>query len=244
MRTFGVVGAGVMGSGIAQVAAIGGYRTFCVDVDPVAVDRARQSTISGRYGMARAVELGKLTSQEADAAAARLEFGTDLDALAGCAVIVEATFEQFDTKVDVFRLLDQLASPDAILASNTSGFSIAAIAAATARPERVIGWHWASPPPVMKLAEIIRGPRTADRVVDGVVAMASAFGKNPIVVNDTLMVWGFVANRAFGALRRECGRIVAEGIATPEQVDQLLVDCFRWPVGPFALERGATSGWK
>lgn len=243
MAVFGVVGAGVMGSGIAQVAAIGGYDVRCVDIDPAAAERARESTRSGRYGLGRAVALGKLSPAEAEAAAGRLSFGADVEVLAEADVVVEAAYENFEVKVELFGRLDQLSRPDAILASNTSGFSIAAIAAATAHPERVVGWHWASPPPVMKFAEIVRGPRTAEHVVDAVVEMARAFGKNPVVINDSHLVWGFVANRAMGALRRECERIVAEGVATEDQIDQLLVDCFRWPAGPFGVRRGAMSGW-
>jgi 3-hydroxybutyryl-CoA dehydrogenase len=241
--TFGVVGAGVMGGGIAQVAAIGGYDTICVDIDPAAVERARKSTRTGRYGLDRAVEIGKLTAEQAEAAAAHLTYGTDLKLLAGCEVIVEAITERFDVKAVVFKQLDEISRPDAILATNTSGFSVEAIAAVTAHPERVVGWHWASPAPVMRFAEVVRAPGTDARIVDEVVAIARALGKNPIVVNDSHMVWGFVANRALGALRRECERIVAEGVATDDQVDQLLVDCFRWPVGPFTLRRGAQSGW-
>jgi 3-hydroxybutyryl-CoA dehydrogenase/3-hydroxyacyl-CoA dehydrogenase len=173
----------------------------------------------------------------------RLRFVSELGDLAGCGVVVEAVTERFDVKVDIFRRLDAILPPDAVLATNTSGFSVEAIAAATSHPERVIGWHWASPPPVMRFAEIVRAPKTDPRVVEEVVGLALAFGKRPVVVNDSHLVWGFVVNRALGALRRECERIVAEGVATEDQVDQLLVDCFRWPVGPFALRRGALTGW-
>jgi 3-hydroxyacyl-CoA dehydrogenase len=137
-----------------------------------------------------------------------------------------------------------VAKPTAILASNTSGFSIAALGAATGRPERVVGWHWASPPPVMKFAEIVAADATSDATIETVVEVARACGKNPVVVKDNAMAWGFVANRVYFAMIREAQRVVDDGVATREQVNQLMVDCFRWPVGPFAMVAGATSGWK
>ncbi len=143
----------------------------------------------------------------------------------------------------VFRDLDAAAPPTTILASNTSGFPIAAMAAATDRPDLVIGWHWASPAVVMKFAEIVRTRSTADTTVETVVAVATACGKNPIVINDVSTSWGFVANRIYGAMLAEATRVIAEGVATQEQVDQLMVDCFRWPTGPYGMVAGAGSGW-
>jgi 3-hydroxybutyryl-CoA dehydrogenase len=178
------------------------------------------------------------------AALARLTFSDSLAMAASADLIVECVPERLDLKIKLFRELDRLAKPTAILASNTSGFPIAALAAATDRPERVIGWHWASPPPVMRFAEIVAAHHTSQTTIDAVVEVARACGKNPVVVKDTAMAWGFVANRVYFAMIREAERVVAEGIATREQVNQLMVDCFRWPVGPFAMVEGATSGWK
>ena len=118
------------------------------------------------------------------------------------------------------------------------------MAGATGRPERVIGWHWASPAYVMRLAEIVASAATAPEVTETVVAVAGRCGKNPVVVKDNAMAWGFVANRIYFAMLREASRVVEEGVATQEQVNQLMVDCYRWPVGPFAMVKGATSGWK
>ena len=151
---------------------------------------------------------------------------------------------RLDVKLRVFRDLDRAAPAGAILASNTSGFPIAAMAGATTRPERVIGWHWASPAFVMRFAEIVVTNDTAAAVQAAVCEVASRCGKNPIVVKDQPMAWGFVANRVYGAMLREAARVVEEGVATHEQVNQLMVDCFRWPVGPFAMEKGASSGWR
>jgi 3-hydroxyacyl-CoA dehydrogenase len=242
--TVGVVGAGVMGSGIAQAIATAGMRTRCYDPSADALDRARESVRTGRYGLERGVERGKLSQEQADATLARLEFGDALEAVADSDLIVECVPEQLALKVKTFRELDRLAPDSAILASNTSGFPIAALAAATDRPEQVIGWHWASPPVVMRFAEIVRTQTTSDAVIATVTQVARDCGKNPIVVNDNPMAWGFAANRIYGAMLREAGQVIAEGIASQGDVDQLMVDCFNWPVGPFGMVTGATEGWK
>jgi 3-hydroxybutyryl-CoA dehydrogenase len=239
----GVLGAGVMGSGIAQVTATAGFPTTCYDVDADALVHGREHAVTGRYGLARGVERGKLTQEEADAAEARLEFSNSFEAAAAADLVIEAVPERLDLKVRVFRDLDRAAPASTVLASNTSGFPIAALAAATDRPEQVIGWHWASPAPVMRLAEIVRTRATADATVDTVVHAAEQCGKHPIVVNDAPTAWGFVANRVYFAMIAEAQRVVADGVATKEQVDQLMVDCFRWPTGPFGMVAGATGGW-
>lgn len=239
----GVMGAGVMGSGIAQVMAIAGHEVVCYDVAEEALDKGRATVDTGRFGVRSAVERGKLAADEADAALARLSFTTDVDEVAATDVVIEAVPERLDLKITVFRDLDRRAPEGTILASNSSGFPIAAIAAATDRPDRVVGWHWASPAPVMKLAEIVRGPQTSDETVERVRALATAAGKNPVVVKDQPREWGYVANRVYFAMVREAQQVVKEGVATHEEVDQLMVDCFRWPTGPFGMTRGAGSGW-
>ena len=117
------------------------------------------------------------------------------------------------------------------------------MAAATERPDRVIGWHWASPAPVMRMAEIVSTRDTADTTVETIVAVAKACGKNPVVVRDNPTTWGFVANRVYFAMVAEANRVVADGVATEDQVDQLMMDGFRWPSGPFGMVKGATAGW-
>jgi 3-hydroxyacyl-CoA dehydrogenase len=241
----GVIGAGVMGSGIAQTLAQAGYETVGFDTSAEAVDKAGELVRAGRYGFDRAVARGKLDRADADAALDRLSFTNDLDqAVAAADLVVECVPEDLALKLEVFRDLDRRAPDGAILASNTSGFPATAIAAVTERPESVLVWHWASPPPVMKFAEIVRGPKTSDAAVELVCGVATACGKNPIVVKDSPMHWGFVANRIYGAMLREAGAVVGEGVASREQVNQLMVDCFNWPVGPYAMIKGATSGWK
>ena len=179
----------------------------------------------------------------ASAARARIDWTQDFAAAAACDLVIECVPERLDLKLRVFRDLDSRAPAGAILASNTSGLPIAAMAGATTRPAQVIGWHWASPAFVMKFAEIVVTADTAPAVRDAVCEVASRCGKHPIVVKDQPMAWGFVANRVYGAMLREAARVVEEGVATHEQVNQLMVDCFRWPVGPFAMIKGAGSGW-
>jgi 3-hydroxybutyryl-CoA dehydrogenase len=239
----GVLGAGVMGSGIAQVTATAGCPTVCYDIDADALERGRSLVTTGRYGLARGVERGKLTQDQADAALGRLRFTGDFDEAADVDLVIEAVPERLALKVAVFRQLDRVAPPEAILASNTSGFPIAALAAATDRPGSVIGWHWASPAPVMRFAEIVRTRDTAEETVTTVADVARRCGKSPVVIRDVDTAWGFVANRVYAAMLVEARRVVDEGVATAKEVDELMRDCFGWPTGPFGMVQGATGGW-
>jgi 3-hydroxyacyl-CoA dehydrogenase len=242
--TIGVIGAGVMGSGIAQTVATAGYRALCCDVSDDVLEKAREDVISGRYGLERGVERGKLERETADAALARIHFSTSLEEVAETDLIIECVPESLDLKIKLFRDLDAMAKPDTILASNTSGFPITALAASTERPEKIIGWHWASPPVVMRFAEIVVTSATSEETTGIVSEIAARCGKNPVVVQDFPTHWGFVANRVYFAMIREAQRVVDAGIANPDDVNQLMVDCFNWPVGPFAMLKGATSGWR
>ena len=240
----GIVGAGVMGGGIAQSTAAAGYATVCTDISEDARDAARRDSEQGRFGLGGAVQRGKMTEAEADEARDRITWTSEFEAAATCDLVIECVPEKLDLKLRVFRDLDATAPQAAILASNTSGFPIVAMAGATTRPDRVIGWHWASPAFVMKFAEIVVAPDTSDETRDAVVDVAGRCAKNPIVVKDNPMAWGFVANRIYGAMLREAARVAEEGVADHAQINQLMVDCFRWPVGPFAMVQGAGSGWK
>jgi len=239
----GVLGAGVMGSGIAQVCALAGDDVVCYDVAPNALQEARAHVTTGRFGLDGAVARGKVTREQADAALSRITFTGSFDEAASTDLVIEAVPERLELKVRVFRDLDRISPPETILASNTSGLPIAALAATTDRPDRVIGWHWASPAPVMKLAEIVVTPETSEATIATVTAAATRCGKHPVVVKDNPMEWGFVANRVYFAMVREAQRVVDEGIATRAEVDQLMTDCFRWPSGPFGMVAGAGSGW-
>lgn len=239
-----VIGAGVMGAGIAQSLAVAGSQVALTDVKSEVVERALREIRGGRFGLDSAVHRGKLDDAAAREAFARITARSSVDELGDVDVVVEAVPEDLALKIAIFRRLDAVTPERTILASNSSGLPISALAAATDRPDRVIGWHWASPAPVMRLAEIVRTPHTSPQTVTTIEALARAAGKNPVVVNDTSTSWGYVANRIYAAAFREAHRVVDEGIASPDQVDQLLIDCFRWPTGPFGMSAGARTGWK
>lgn len=243
-HTLGVIGAGVMGAGIAQSLITAGHRVRLYDVDEAALARGRDTIENGRFGLRGSVERGKLDQAGFEAALAHLEPVTDRDAALDVDVVLEAIPEKLDLKLRFWHEVDARAPARTVFASNSSGFPIQAMAAVVSRPDRMIGWHWASPAPIMKLAEIVRGPETSDATVDLIVALAASAGKNPVVVGDTSRAWGYVANRVYAAMVREANNVVNEGIATRDQVDQLMTDCFRWPSGPFGMAKGATSGWK
>jgi 3-hydroxybutyryl-CoA dehydrogenase/3-hydroxyacyl-CoA dehydrogenase len=221
-----------------------GHDVACYDVAIEALTAARETVDTGRFGIRGAVERGKLGADEAEAALARLDFTPDVEAVYATDVVIEAVPEWLDLKVTTFRELDRHCPEHTILASNSSGFPISALAAATDRADRVVGWHWASPAPVMKMAEIVRAPSTSDQTVETVVELARQAGKNPVVVKDAPMSWGYVANRIYGAMIREADRVASEGVASRGEIDQLMMDCFRWPAGPFGMTQRARSGWK
>lgn len=238
-----VVGAGVMGAGIAQSLAVGGAVVVCQDIDEKVLARAEAGLTGGRFGLDAAVARGRSTEQEAAAARQRLTFTTDLSVVAEADVVIEAIPEDLGLKMELFGRMDRLAGPDTVLATNSSGFPVVALAAATQRRDRVVGWHWASPAVAMRLAEIVRTPWTSDKTLELVCGLARQAGKNPVVIQDQPMSWGYVANRIYAAMFREAERVVSEGVASPEEVNQLMVDCYRWPTGPFAMAEGARSGW-
>ena len=239
-----VIGAGVMGAGIAQALAQAGCTVVCTDIDPAVLEIAHGLVQDGRYGIVRAVERGKLSAEDGAATLERLSWTTDLaEAVAGVDLVVEAVPEDLALKVKVFRDLDRLAPSATILASNSSGLPVAALAAATDRPAQVLAWHWSSPAQVMRMAEIVVTPQTDEAVTAAVSALAERAGKRPVVVKDHPTAWGYVGNRIWGAALREARAVVAEGVASPEEVDTILTTGWNWPAGPFAMLRGAGEGW-
>ena len=229
IRRVGVVGLGTMGAGIAQVCMQAGVETVGREVEPAFAERGR-ATID-RY-LERGVEKGRLTREEKDAALARLSLTTELGDLAGCDLVIEAVVEEVDVKRDVFSELDRLLEPDAILATNTSALSVTQIAAATARPERVVGMHFFNPAPVLPLVEVVRTELTDRAVFDAAYAFAERLGKQPIVCNDTP---GFVVNRILIPLLNDCVRVIDEARVSPEDVDRAMRFGTSWPIGPCAL---------
>ena len=229
MSRVAVVGAGTMGNGVAHVFAEHGWDTVLIDVAPGLLERAL-ATI--RANFERQVKKGTVTAERRDAALARIRVSSGLDAVKDVELVVEAATEQAETKFKIFRELDRLAPPAAVLASNTSSISITTLAAQTKRPGQVIGMHFMNPVPVMQLVEVVRGMETADATVGKVVEVVEALHKTPVVVNDSP---GFVSNRVLMPMINEAVYCVMEGVAAPDAVDQIMKLGMNHPVGPLAL---------
>ncbi len=229
MRTIGVVGAGQMGSGIAQVAAQSGFQVVLCDVEDAFV---RKGLDSVSRNLERGVEKGKTTATEKDQVLARIRGTTRLEDLAACDFVVEAVVESLAVKVELFAALDRICRPAVILATNTSSLSITRIAAATRRSEHVIGMHFMNPVPVMQLVEVIRGLGTSDETTAAVLGLARTLGKTPVEVKDFP---GFVSNRVLAPMINEAIFCLQEGVATPEAIDTVMKLGMNHPMGPLAL---------
>ncbi|MCH7488973.1 MAG: 3-hydroxyacyl-CoA dehydrogenase family protein [Chloroflexi bacterium] len=246
IEAIGIIGGGVMGSGIGQALAVGGAKVTIRDIDDEMIAKSRSTIVEGRYGLDRGVERGKTTQEEADAALSRLSWTTSVADLAGVDLIVEAVPEQIELKKKVFGELDAVVKPAAIFASNTSGLAIADInkAVSEARRGRFVGMHFFSPAPVMQLVEIIHAPETAEETITAIEDLCSRAGKATVRVKDAPGQYGFIANRIYFAAVREAQKVLAEGIASPEDINKAMVFGFKWPVGPLAMIEGATKGWQ
>jgi 3-hydroxybutyryl-CoA dehydrogenase len=238
-----VVGAGVMGAAIAQVLAGAGASVVCTDRSPEQLAEAARLVAEGRHGWERAVERGWMTQSEHAAARSRLRFEEGMECLAIADIVLEAIPEDLQAKMRLFAELGRSTRSDAVLATNTSGLPVIAMAEAAGHPERVLGWHWSSPAQRMKLAEVVRTPVTDPAAVAMVCTLARECGKDPVVINENPQAWGFVANRVLRAAIRESAQVVAEGIASSGEVDQIMRNAFGWPVGPLSVLVGATTGW-
>ncbi|MFF3751022.1 3-hydroxyacyl-CoA dehydrogenase family protein [Streptomyces sp. NPDC002018] len=228
-RKLAVIGAGLMGSGIAQVSAQAGWDVVLRDVTDAALARGIDG-IRSSYG--RFVAKGKLEEADADAALARITTTTELDAVADADIVVEAVFEKLDVKHEIFRALDKLVRDDAVLASNTSAIPITKIAAVTGRPERVVGTHFFSPVPMMRLCELVRGYKTSDETLATAREFAESVGKTCIVVNRD--VAGFVTTRLISALVVEAAKLYESGVASAEDIDTACKLGFGHAMGPLA----------
>ena len=229
MSRVAVVGAGTMGNGIAHVFAQHGWETTLIDIAPGPLERVLALI---RANFERQVKKGTVTTEQRDAALARIRTAPTLDAVADAELVVEAATERPDVKFKIFSDLDRLAPPAAILASNTSSISITTIAAQTKRPPQVVGMHFMNPVPVMPLVEVIRGLETHDATVGKVEEIVKALGKTPVVVNDAP---GFVSNRVLMPMINEAVFCVMEGVATPEAIDTVMKLGMSHPLGPLAL---------
>ncbi|MGI8854266.1 MAG: 3-hydroxyacyl-CoA dehydrogenase family protein [Thermomicrobiales bacterium] len=229
IRTVAVVGAGAMGAGIAQSTASAGLAVTMIDMAEDAVARGTQTIAAS---LDRFVKKGTISATDADATRNRIVGTTDFDTLRDTDIVIEAVFEDETVKRDLFRRLDATCQPGAILASNTSSISITLLAAATGRPERVIGMHFFNPVPLMTLVEIVRGARTSDATYDSVDALARRLGKTPVSVNDYP---GFVSNRILMPMLNEAIYCLMEGVADREAIDTVMKLGMAHPMGPLQL---------
>jgi 3-hydroxybutyryl-CoA dehydrogenase len=225
----GVIGLGTMGAGIAQVSVQAGFETVGRELTDELAERGR-ATIE-RY-LTRGVEKGRMSEADRDTALTRLTLTTDLSDLSDCDLVIEAALEELDLKREIFAELDRVTAPDAVLATNTSALSVAEIAEATARPERVVGMHFFNPAPVLPLVEIVRAPQSSDEAVEAAYSWAERAGKRPVRCNDTP---GFIVNRILIPLLNDCVRVLDEAGVEPEAMDKAMTNGAGWPLGPCAL---------
>ena len=229
IRSVGVIGLGAMGAGIAQLATEAGYDTIgrevTLELGQAAADRI------GHF-LTRKVEKGQLEQGQRDAAVARFSFTAELEALADCDLVIEAIVEELEPKRALFAELDRICRPDTILATNTSALSVTEIAAATTRPERVVGMHFFNPAPLMPLIEIVQAELTSGDAMEAAAAVGSRLGKEVVRCYDTP---GFVVNRVLIPLLNDCLRVLDEARVTPEALDVAMKNGAGWPMGPCAL---------
>jgi 3-hydroxybutyryl-CoA dehydrogenase len=229
VKTIMVIGAGQMGSGIAQVCAQAGYDVFLNDLKPEFVERGLAGI---KKNLNRQVDKGRMTAEQLDEIVGRITSSSDLQDAAKVDLVIEAAVENMDIKAKIFAQLDEIAPKHAILASNTSSLPITEIAAATKRPEKVIGMHFMNPVPVMKLVEIIRGLATADEVYQTIEDITKTLEKVPVEVNDFP---GFVSNRILMPMINEAIYTLYEGVATKEAIDEVMKLGMNHPMGPLTL---------
>ncbi|MDR1990486.1 MAG: 3-hydroxybutyryl-CoA dehydrogenase [Acidobacteriaceae bacterium] len=225
----GVIGAGTMGHGIAQVFAQAGFTVTLVDLAPSVLDRAR---LSIERSLGKFVEKEKITAADRDAALSRLTFSHSLNDLANADYLVEAIVERLEEKTALFARLDAMTLPHTIFATNTSSISITTLAAATTRPEKVVGMHFMNPVPLMTLVELIRGQATSDKTMEVAAALCEKLGKTGVESADYP---GFIANRILMPMLNEAFFAVMEGVGTPEAIDAVMKGGMNHPMGPLTL---------
>jgi 3-hydroxybutyryl-CoA dehydrogenase len=229
ITTVGIIGAGTMGNGIAQACAVSGIQVIMVDISDAAVAKGI-ATVAG--SLDRLLKKEKITAADKEAALARIKGSTSYDDLKAAQLVIEAATENYDLKVKILKQIDAVVAPEVIVASNTSSISITKLAAVTTRADRFIGMHFFNPVPMMALVEIIRGLQTSDATHAAVHAMATALGKTPITVKNAP---GFVVNRILVPMINEAFFVLAEGLATPEDIDAGMKLGCNQPIGPLAL---------
>lgn len=245
VKTIGVLGGGIMGGGIAQIFAIAGYPVVVRDINDEAIEATRQAVFEGKWGIKRAVEIGKLKFDDAVAAIERVSLTTRLDALAGCDVVIEAIPEKLDLKQQVFTELDGVVKPQSIFASNTSGFVIEEVArdVSESRKPLFVGMHFSNPVATMRMCEIIYTPQTSQETIDTARSLAEATNRVVCMVKDAPGTYGFLLNRIFGAAYREARAIAEAGIASKEDIDKAMISGRNWPAAFFGTRGGIGKEW-
>ena len=244
IKLIGVMGGGVMGGGIAQSCAVAGYEVRVRDLTDELGEKTRSGIVEGRFGLRGAVERQKLTQQQMDEALGRLTLTTDLGELRDADLIVEAVPEDLELKKKVFAELDRLVKPEAVFATNTSGFAISDLNQAVARKDRFIGMHWFSPAFVMRLIEIISAPETGEETIRLLEEVGAKLGKETVRVKDAPGKYGFVGNRIYFAAVAEARRVAEEGVASVDDINKAMRFGFNWPTGPLEMAAGARKGWQ
>ena len=230
VKTVAVIGAGIMGRGIAHAAAVGGYRTILEDILPNALRRAETEI---RSNLDKAVELGKVTPADADAAFSRLEYASSVEEAARQAdLVIEAVPEEMESKIEIFTLLDKVCRPNTILASNTSSLSITEIASVTYRAKKIVGTHFFNPVHKMKLLEIVRALETDDDTLETAVDVGKAMRKEVVVIKESP---GFITSRINAMIGNEAFYMLQEGVASASDIDKALKLGLNHPMGPFEL---------
>lgn len=230
VRTVAVIGAGIMGRGIAHAAALGGYRTILEDILPSALRRAGDEI---RANLDKAVELGKVTADEAQGAMGRMEYAGAVDEVARAAdLVIEAVPEEMESKIEIFTLLDKICRPETILASNTSSLSVTEIASVTYRPKKCVGMHFFNPVHKMKLLEIVRALETSDDTLATAAEVGRRMKKEVVVIKESP---GFITSRINAMIGNEAFYMLQEGIASAEDIDKALKMGLNHPMGPFEL---------
>jgi 3-hydroxybutyryl-CoA dehydrogenase len=230
VESIAVIGAGIMGRGIAQVAALGGYRTILEDILP---DALRKAESDSRIQLDKAIELGKVSPEDANAALARLEYAGSVEAAARQAdLVIEAVSERIESKIEIFTLLDKVCRPETILASNTSSLSITEIAGVTRRPSKCIGMHFFNPVPKMKLLEIVRSLETDEDTVAAAAEVGRRMGKEVVVIREAP---GFITTRINAMIGNEAFYMLQEGVASAADIDKAIKLGLNHPMGPFEM---------
>lgn len=245
VKLVGVLGGGVMGGGIGQVFALAGYDVVIRDINDEAIAATHNAVVEGKWGIKRAVERGKVEFDHAVVAIDKVKLTTEVKDLAQCDIVIEAIPEKLELKQQVWGEVDSVIKPEAIFASNTSGFVIAEVAAnvSAARKPLFVGMHYSNPVPTMKMLEVIYTPDTTEETIDTAKRLGEKTGKVVSLVRDTPGTYGFLLNRIFGAARREAMAIAEQGIATKEDIDKAMITGRNWPSAFFGTRGGIGKEW-